>query len=273
MKASPATLAPTNPATSGLSRASAAARTSSYVVGRGQPGLRRRGPCGRRAAGPTTRSGRASWSSPSADSWRALSLKVPASRPSSDRRRRRRCRAARWPTGCGARRAACAPITSGRSPAAALEVRIWLNWSSATGVSLTLIPLSSVKSSTIAWVAATRSGRSSTIQTVMLSRVTRRRRPVVAARGERGDQPIARRPAPRGVRPGTRAPAGACGAVGDGHEASGDWALTFVQTLDLSRHRCQAFVSSRYTDHVATVRLGPGRREVPVPTGPGDVLS
>ena len=31
-----------------------------------------------------------------------------------------------------------APITSGRSPAAALEVRIWLNWSSATAVSSTV---------------------------------------------------------------------------------------------------------------------------------------
>ena len=34
-----------------------------------------------------------------------------------------------------------APITSGSSPAAALEVRTWLNWSSATATSLTLMPV------------------------------------------------------------------------------------------------------------------------------------
>ena len=67
-----------------------------------------------------------------------------------------------WPSGMP-------PMTSGRSPAAAFEVRIWLNWSSATGASSTSIPVSAVNASTIAWVAATRSGRSSSIQTVIES--------------------------------------------------------------------------------------------------------
>ncbi len=101
----------------------------------------RRGPCGRRAAGPTTR-----WARPGAcrrrrSSSSALSLNV--SEPSSSRtsatasvsRSSLEDSVRIWPSGMP-------PMTSGRSPAAALEVRIWLNWSSATGVSSTSMPVS-----------------------------------------------------------------------------------------------------------------------------------
>ena len=104
-------------------------------------------------------------------------------------------------------------MTSGSSPAAALEVSIWLNWSSATATSSTSTPLSSVKSSTIAWVAATRSGRSSTIQTVMRRR--RRRSPSPPSSSEpQAASEAARRAI---ARSGGRAERGA--AVG-GHGAS-----------------------------------------------------
>ena len=90
-----------------------------------------------------------------------------------------------WPSGRP-------PITSGSFPAAAFEVRIWLNWSSATATSLTLTPVFSVKSSTMSWVAATRSGRSSSIQTVMLlaSPPPPPLVPTPAARAERGEHGV-----------------------------------------------------------------------------------
>jgi hypothetical protein len=59
------------------------------------------------------------------------------------------------------------PITSGRSPAAAAAVRVWLNWSSSTPTSSTRTPVCWVNRSMIAWVAATRSGSVSAVQTVI----------------------------------------------------------------------------------------------------------
>ena len=101
-----------------------------------------------------------------------------------------------------------APITSGSLPAAAFEVRTWLNWSSATATSLTLMPVFAVKSSTIFWVAATRSGRSSSIQTVMFwplallaaggAAARRRRQPSARRRGRVATPKAAARARSRG---------------------------------------------------------------------------
>ncbi len=61
------------------------------------------------------------------------------------------------------------PITSGSSSAAAAEVRVWVNWSSATPTSSTSTPVSLVNRSMMASVALTRSGRVSVVHTVMES--------------------------------------------------------------------------------------------------------
>src|SRR5688572_28035930 len=57
-------------------------------------------------------------------------------------------------------------MTSGRSPAAAADVMSCANWSSATETTSTSTPASSTNASTMASVAATRSGRSSCTQKV-----------------------------------------------------------------------------------------------------------
>ncbi len=156
-----------------------------------------------------------------------------------------------WPSGMP-------PITSGRSPAAALEVRIWLNWSSATGVSSTSIPVSAVNASTMACVAATRSGRSSSIQTVIVSASpppppSPSSSELQAASEAASAVAVARRAAARARRV-------RCESWMD-IEASGV-GHTFVQRLDLCHTTVKQLVSSRHTSAYHRA----------VPTGPGDIL-
>ena len=151
-----------------------------------------------------------------------------------------------WPSGMP-------PMTSGRSPAAALEVRIWLNWSSATGVSSTSMPVS------VGERVDDRLGGGHPVGEVLLdpdgdlvgvtaaaAASPSSSSELQAAREAATMVAVARSAAPRA----RRVRCVDMGPPGVSH--------TFVQTLDLCHTTVKHLVPNRYTQAV--------------PNGPGDIL-